>query len=197
MRWSDVNDPALPENFPLPDVTGAERYEGDNGVELYLSDLMPHFVRVEARLNNERLAEEPPAPTTRNFITQTKQDDYDALDGAQPIEVRHSLLWNYDFPNLFGQVVPPPPPADPVPVIALAIPQNLNIGEPMQIYGAHFTGATYVGIVGGQEASVTSVSETLIECDWNEAGSGLIEIITPAGTGISLFQIELSEPPQP
>lgn len=197
MRWDDVDAPALPENFPLPDVTGATRYEGENGVELYLSDLMPHLVRVEARLNNERLAEQPPAPTTRNFITQTKQDDYDALDGAQPIEVRHSLLWNYDFPNLFGQVAPPPPPEDPVPVIAIAIPQTLEMGAPMQIYGAHFAGATYVGIVGGQEASVTFVSDTLIECDWNEAGEGFLEVITPAGTGQSTFQVSITEPAQP
>lgn len=197
MRWSDVNDPALPENFPLPDVTGAERYEGDNGVELYLSDLMPHFVRVEARLNNERLAEEPPAPTTRNFITQTKQDDYDALDGAQPIEVRHSLLWNYDFPNLFGQVVPPPPPADPVPVIALAIPQDVEQGAPQQIYGAHFTGATVVRIADGPIASVTFVSDTLIECDWDAVGSGFLVVETPAGQGTSEFEISVTEPPQP
>lgn len=185
MRWDDVTTPALPENFPLPDVEGATRYEGDNGVELYLADLMPHLVRVEARLNNERLAEQPPAPTTRNFITQTKQDDYDALDGAQPIEVRHSLLWNYDFPNLFGQVVPPPPPADPVPVIALIDPPSSLVNGVVTIWGAHFAGVTYVGIVGGPEAQILSVQDTRIEIQFSEDGNGLIEIFTPNGRGES------------
>jgi hypothetical protein len=185
-------DLALIDNdLPLPNLSGDARFDGPNGVEMWLAAFIAHAARIEYKKNKQAEITDPTHTPTSRFYVTPKADEYSAENGVVPIRIEYAVEWKTDFSGV--GLVTIPPPTIPAPEITGFSPASVEIGQQVTITGHYFQNLNVVFQVGGVlAATIVSSTSTQIVCTFPEAATAQITVSTASGdvTTVDNLQVD-------
>lgn len=180
----------LDNDYPLPDLSADERYNGPGGVARWFAELVGFLARVEERKHDLALVADPLDVKESNFYFTVKGGEYSAANSLRLLQAEFSVLYGFDLSQLPTATIPTPPA--PGPLVIGVSPLQALAGQQVTISGLNLATTTAVAHVGVGTGQILSATGNTIIAVFSTNGTGHVSVTTPAGTSESSQTLEIT-----